>query len=192
MQAKVEQAIITAAKLHAGQKRRLDSLPYVYHPYQVALLLRRYTNREAVLAAGLLHDVLEDVPGYTKAKLRRRFGATVCRIVCDVTEDRALWADARSSRRTWLERKTKYLEHLEHCGTDAVMVSCADKIDNLSSMLASYKKQGGKMWQQFHAPQDKQRWLYGRLHALYVRRLNSGLSREFNKVYREAVKVFGW
>ena len=69
----IQKAINKAADLHRGQIRKGDGLPYIVHPFSVALILLKYTNDEDIIAAGLLHDVLEDVEGYEYEDLKRNF-----------------------------------------------------------------------------------------------------------------------
>ncbi|MEK7182016.1 MAG: HD domain-containing protein, partial [Patescibacteria group bacterium] len=58
----IDKAIQRATVLHHGQERKGTGAPYIVHPYAVAFLLAHYTDDEDVIIAGLLHDVLEDVP----------------------------------------------------------------------------------------------------------------------------------
>jgi (p)ppGpp synthase/HD superfamily hydrolase len=53
-----------ACRLHLNQVRKADEgLPYISHPFSVAWILSSYTDDEDTIKAGLLHDILEDVPG---------------------------------------------------------------------------------------------------------------------------------
>ena len=67
-------ALRFARARHAGQRREIDHAPFIDHPIEVAWLLRRDGQPDEVIAAGLLHDVLEKT-ATTSAELRRRFGA---------------------------------------------------------------------------------------------------------------------
>jgi (p)ppGpp synthase/HD superfamily hydrolase len=85
-----------------------------------------------VLIAGLLHDSLEDVPGYNKEKLEEEFGSRVTQIVLGVTEP--LDANkALDDQKPWLERKEAYTLALKNGPAESALVSCADKIHNLMS-----------------------------------------------------------
>ncbi|UCE02540.1 MAG: bifunctional (p)ppGpp synthetase/guanosine-3',5'-bis(diphosphate) 3'-pyrophosphohydrolase [Candidatus Latescibacterota bacterium] len=80
----VESAFDFAKQAHTGQVRR-SGAPYFTHVLEVAKTLAQLRlDREAV-AAGLLHDVVEDTP-VTSAELEERFGASVARIVDGVTK----------------------------------------------------------------------------------------------------------
>src|SRR5690348_5206587 len=51
-----------AAKAHGEQRRKFADEPYIAHPIRVMEMCRQYTHDTAILAAALLHDVLEDTP----------------------------------------------------------------------------------------------------------------------------------
>ena len=56
-----------------GWYGRGGSMPYIYHPMEVALLVSRMTQDAEVIAAAYLHDVLEDTP-VTAEELGQIFG----------------------------------------------------------------------------------------------------------------------
>lgn len=71
-------AINIARRLHLNQARNADEgLPYISHPFSVAWILSSYTDDEDTVIAGLLHDILEDVPGYYYNDLQKDFGTEV-------------------------------------------------------------------------------------------------------------------
>src|SRR5689334_7716319 len=49
-----------ADKAHGNQTRRYSSDRYIIHPIRVLQIVQQYTNDQAMLAAALLHDVIED------------------------------------------------------------------------------------------------------------------------------------
>ena len=56
----VDKAINFAAMAHNGQTRKSTSIPYISHPFAVGMLLQQMKCAEEVIAAGILHDTLED------------------------------------------------------------------------------------------------------------------------------------
>ena len=74
----------SAREIHQG-KERLSSEPYLDHPLAVAGILARMKLDEETIAAGLLHDVMEEQCA-TPEELEENFGAEVTRIVQGVTE----------------------------------------------------------------------------------------------------------
>jgi (p)ppGpp synthase/HD superfamily hydrolase len=79
-------ALNFANERHAGQTRDLDDLPFVTHPVEVACLLHEAGYPDAVVAAGVLHDVLEDTDA-ERSELESRFGARVAELVDAVSDD---------------------------------------------------------------------------------------------------------
>ena len=75
----ITKAINTAATLHDGQERKGDGLPYIVHPFSVALILMEYSQDEDVIVAGLLHDTIEDT-GYTREQMEEDFGERVWQV----------------------------------------------------------------------------------------------------------------
>lgn len=80
----VEKAYVYSAKVHAGQTR-LSGEPYLIHPLAVAYILARLRLDNASIAAGLLHDTVEDTLA-TIEELEKNFGRDVAGIVDGVTK----------------------------------------------------------------------------------------------------------
>ena len=136
----VRRARAFAARRHAGQLRKGDGQPFIRHPVAVAAILARHRMPSAVVAAGLLHDVLEDTPT-TAAELESRFGPEVARMVEEVTEP--------EKSVPWEERKAAYLAHLPRASRGALAISCADKTHNTESFLEAYEKEGPAVFSRF-------------------------------------------
>lgn len=141
---KIFRAIERATVLHHGQTRRVTGVPYIVHPYAVGFLLAHFTDDEDVIIAGLLHDTLEDVPGYTREMLEVEFGPEVARLVSEVTEDNSIYDEhpELSHRDRVRLKKQDYLERLADDSEGALMIATADKICNIRSFLEEYKRLG--------------------------------------------------
>lgn len=121
-----ERAIRASLQAHAGQTRKSDDgVPYVAHPFHVALVLARLGSAPRVLQAALLHDVVEDCAEWTVARVEREFGAHVARCVAELTEDKALG---------WEARKRHQVEQVPRLSPDALTVKAADKLHNLRTL----------------------------------------------------------
>jgi (p)ppGpp synthase/HD superfamily hydrolase len=104
---------------HAGQYREIDHAPFIDHPIEVGWLLCCDGQSEEVIAAGLLHDVLEKT-GTTSTELERRFGTRIIRLVESVSDDPSL---------TDYESRKRELRHrVARAGPDTRAVFAADKI----------------------------------------------------------------
>jgi (p)ppGpp synthase/HD superfamily hydrolase len=108
-----------AARCHARQRRASDDAPFIEHPLEVARLLLDAGCSDVVVAAGLLHDTVEDSPA-SLAELKACFGAEVAALVRAVTDDPSI----HSYRR----RKRTLREQVRNAGGDAALVFAADKI----------------------------------------------------------------
>ncbi|MBN1610399.1 MAG: HD domain-containing protein [Polyangiaceae bacterium] len=134
----VRRAADFARRAHAGQVRKsADRPPYFVHLESVARLVAAHGYLEDdVLAAAYLHDVLEDQPAHAE-ELRSTFPIEVVGMVQILTE-RKLAPDG--SKRSKAERFAEYLAALQGSGQaaqHALAVSCADKIDNLESIVGA-------------------------------------------------------
>ncbi len=73
-----------ADKAHTGQKRKSGE-PYFEHPLATAETLEHWRMDETTIAAGLLHDVVEDTP-VTEEELKKNFGEEIAFLVDGVTK----------------------------------------------------------------------------------------------------------
>ena len=80
----IEQAYRVADKAHAGQKRKSGE-PYITHPIAVAQIIADMGLPESVIAAALLHDVVEDTD-YPLSQLSEEFGEEIASFVDGVTK----------------------------------------------------------------------------------------------------------
>lgn len=80
----IEKAYRIAAQAHSDQKRKSGE-PYIIHPLCVAIILADLEMDKETIAAGLLHDVVEDT-GMTQERLTQEFGSEVSFLVDGVTK----------------------------------------------------------------------------------------------------------
>lgn len=122
----LHEAAETAAKLHDGLYRRHpDGVPYFSHLSYVALLLQRAGYDDEVVAAGFLHDALEDTD-VTAEEMKNSFGARVTQLVEGVSEEKDV--------KDWVERKRLYREMIKAGEAESAAISCADHIHNSRSL----------------------------------------------------------
>lgn len=133
----VRRAAEFARQAHAGQVRKCARHPpYFVHLESVAVRVAAHGyDDDELLAASYLHDVLEDQPGHAGA-LRDEFPPMVVTLVELLTERKQ---DATGRRRPKDARFADYLAALRADSPDvrrALVISCADKLDNLESLIA--------------------------------------------------------
>ena len=80
----IEKAYKLAVKAH-GDQRRKSGEPYIIHPLWVAIILADLEMDKETIAAGMLHDVVEDTK-FTEEDIRREFGDDVALLVDGVTK----------------------------------------------------------------------------------------------------------
>ncbi|QQR79059.1 MAG: bifunctional (p)ppGpp synthetase/guanosine-3',5'-bis(diphosphate) 3'-pyrophosphohydrolase [Candidatus Moraniibacteriota bacterium] len=181
-------AIERATALHHGQIRRVTGVPYIVHPYAVGFLLAHFTDDESVIIAALLHDVLEDVPGYTRTMLEAEFGSEVARLVSEVTEDNALYAEHPElphGDRVGL-KKADYLRRLADDSEGALLIAAADKICNARSFLAEYPKLGIHFWAKYHGTPERYLLFSRAVNAIIQEKLAHPLAEELDRVTKLA------
>lgn len=147
----IDRAIELAARAHAGQVRKGTDIPYIAHPYAVGMMLARVGCEDEVVAAGILHDTVEDTD-VTLEQLREQFGERVASIVAGCSEpDR--W-------RGWEARKEHTLAYLPTAPRDVRLVALADKLHNARSILADFGRGGEGTWSRFKRGRTQQEWYY--------------------------------
>jgi (p)ppGpp synthase/HD superfamily hydrolase len=156
---KIQKALNLAAAKHNGQMRKSSKLPYIVHPFSVAIILSEFTDDENVIVAGLLHDLLEDVESYSYQDLKNDFGQKIADIILGISEEND-FDNGESEKETWKKRKLDYLKNLEKQNQESLLICAADKIHNLKSMSRIYQEQKRGMWRDFNAPLEKQIWYY--------------------------------
>lgn len=133
----VLKAVDFAVRRHVDQFRKgEDRVPYVSHPICVARVLSDAIGVDdpEILAAAVLHDVLEDTVA-TRAEyddlcleLAREFGEQVAEIVEELTDDK--WLEKS-------ERKRLQIEHAPEMSISAATVKLADKLCNVRDVSQS-------------------------------------------------------
>jgi (p)ppGpp synthase/HD superfamily hydrolase len=126
----VARAADFAARAHVTQRRKgAAQEPYVNHLAEVALLLTQATGGRdaALIAAGWLHDTLEDT-ATEREELAALFGEDIAALVAEVSDDKAL---------PRAERKRLQIEQTPHKSEGARKLKIADKTSNLRALAWS-------------------------------------------------------
>jgi (p)ppGpp synthase/HD superfamily hydrolase len=157
----VEQALRVAAVAHDRQRRKGAPVPYFAHAAGVALILARAGFRdEGLLAAAILHDVVEDTDVDVE-QLREQFPEDVVELVEAVSERKT---DARGAKRPWEDRKREHLDQIGDAPRAARAIVLADKLHNLETMLLDLST-GEIRFSAFHAAPDRVVWYYEQMIA---------------------------
>ena len=144
----VDKAYRVAYDAHKGQARKSGE-PYIIHPLCVAIILAELELDKETIAAGLLHDVLEDT-SVTPEELERTFGGRILSLVQEESEDK---------ERTWRERKASTIEHLKQASREVKLLTLGDKLSNMRSTARDYMVIGDEIWQRFNEKnRESHRW----------------------------------
>jgi (p)ppGpp synthase/HD superfamily hydrolase len=181
-----EEALIFAARLHDGQKRKGKDLPYISHLLAVAALVFEASGDDDEVIAALLHDAVEDQGGVdTLVEIRRRFGERVAMIVEGCSDSMS------TPKPPWLERKASYLFHLSSASPEVRRVSLADKLHNARTILADLEEHGDATWSRFNGGRQGSLWYYQSLVEIFQESEAGFMLREFTRVVQEIQRISG-
>lgn len=182
----LQKAIDTAALLHKDHVRIGDKgIPYISHLIHVLAIVSTYTEREEVLIAALLHDTIEDVPEYTLSILEQDFGREVRIIVESLSEIRE-FETGLSERDRWIHAKKSYLTKIALAGTDAHIISAADKIHNMSCIVEGITKGDQSLTRRFEGQALLgQVWFTEEVYKIIESTLPDGLRLQYQRIHAE-------
>lgn len=142
----VRDALETARRAHAGQIRNgSGGAPYIDHPIAVAELLAEHGFGDEILAAALLHDVVEE-SATDVAEIRAGFGEPIASLVDALTDEEAIEPYER--------RKDEHRRRVSEAGADARAIYAADKLANIRALRRVYTGRGEAVGDELKAPLD--------------------------------------
>jgi hypothetical protein len=142
-----------AIKVHEveqKQKRKGKDVAYVTHPIHVGFILSKAGASDELIAAGFLHDVLEDSAPeakVTREMLEQEFGAEVAALVASVSE--------KNRDLSWHERKEAALEEIRQFPHDSLILKSGDVLSNTSELMSDYEHDGNNTFKRFNAPKEQ-------------------------------------
>jgi guanosine-3',5'-bis(diphosphate) 3'-pyrophosphohydrolase len=131
---------------HAGQHQKVNGHPYVEHPILVATDVGQAGFEPEMVAAALLHDIVED-SDVTVGDVRARFGDKVGDLVEAMTDDAV---DVEPYER----RKDQHRERVLEAGPEAAAIFAADKLNNVRALRSAYAEEGEEVAKRFKQPLD--------------------------------------
>lgn len=141
---------IMVHEVEQKQKRKGKDVAYVTHPIQVGFLLAKVGAADEVIAAGFLHDTLEDSIDenkVTKEFLVEEFGQKVADLVDAVSE--------KNKDLPWAKRKQLALEEIKSFSHDALLLKSGDVISNNTELLSDFDHDADKTFKRFNASKAK-------------------------------------
>lgn len=177
----IEKAIEVAVREHWHQKSKGSDIPYITHPIAVGLILAREGYQDGLIAAGILHDTLEDT-GLTFERLSAEFGKDVAEIVAGCSEpDKSL---------SWERCKEHTVEFLATAPLDIRVVACADKLNNIRRIASDYREFGDAVWSRFKRGREKQEWYYRTVAEVLCPSGDDDCEEPIFNTYRREVDMF--
>jgi len=141
-----------AIAAHDGQRRKSDTdKPMIIHSIDVANILEEYQFDDNVVAAGYLHDVVEDTK-YELSDILTPFGSDITSLVeCASEPDKNL---------SWEERKKHTIDTIKTLDIRHKAVVCADKISNLEDLKIMFEINSTYDFMSFKRGFESQKWYY--------------------------------
>lgn len=156
-----------AIRAHKGQVRKSDKVkPMIIHPINVANILSEYGFDDNVIAAGYLHDVVEDTK-YELSDITDKFGSDIASLVKEASEpDKSL---------PWEERKEYTIENTKSLDIRHKALIGADKISNLEDLKILCELEGKEVFNRFNRGFVKSKWYYTSIYESLIYNSDSSL-----------------
>jgi len=177
-------ALVFTAQIHARQRRKGSTIPYIAHLLGVTALVLEDGGDEDQAIAALLHDAVEDQGGLsTLYIIEEKFGERVAAIVDGCSDT---YIDPKPE---WRARKEIYLDRLKTASIDILRVSLADKLHNAKSILRNLEKEGNSIWGRFNGAREGTLWYYQSAFEIFQSRIVSQNLDEFSSVLEQIQKI---
>lgn len=118
-------AVVFARERHGAQVRDADHAPFLVHPLEVASYMERSGYPDHVVAAAVLHDVLEDTDARCD-ELEARFGREVAKLVDLVSDDPSISDEE--------QRKDDVRERVRRASRYAQVIYASDKVSKVREL----------------------------------------------------------
>ncbi len=171
---------------HKPQARKASRIPYITHLMGVASLVLEAGGDEDLAIAALLHDVVEDCGGRPMLKqVQRLFGKRVAEIVDGCTDAYVI------PKPPWRTRKESYIRRLKKEDAGTRLVSAADKLNNLRSILSDYREIGESVWSRFNGGREGTIWYYRTLRDEFLRKDRNRITVDLDLAVKELESLTG-
>jgi len=152
----------------------------------VASLVLETGGDEDLAIAALLHDVVEDCGGLPMLnQVRRSFGKRVADVVDGCTDAYTV------PKPPWRQRKESYIRRLKKESADTRLVSAADKLNNIRSILSDYRALGESVWSRFNGGRDGTIWYYRTLRDEFLRKDKNRVTVDLDLAVKELELMTG-
>ena len=160
---------------------------YILHTIETMVTVMRHSWDDDVIAAAVLHDVVEDT-SVTNKRVEKEFVHRVASLVASLSEDKKkkLLPEA-----TWRARKWQTIFRMRNADEDTKLICLADNLSNLREMRHDYEKIGDELWARFNQ-KDKtmHEWYYKELLSILIKTFEPEYYEETNDFYDLIQQVF--
>ena len=172
----IKNAYIFSLEKHGTQIRESGAI-FFSHPLEVAQILIELKMDQVTIAAGLLHDTVEDTAA-TIDDIRNEFGEHVAKLVSYETEDKRGNVNKAD---TWVDRKKEAIETIKNIDEiGGKMVCLGDKVSNLRSFHLGLLQDGEEFWNNFNQKDPlMHHWYYNSLKEALVELKEYAVYKEF-------------
>lgn len=214
-----DRALSLAAIIHESQPRKGTLVPYVMHPFHVAMILERHKYPEPLQIAALLHDVLEDADlekEGTRKALRQTFHAALAEVPDDPPamqdalrglvatefgEPVLAWVDAVTEQKSdpkgrpipWSERRAEQVKRFKRDDVpiEVIALKAADVLHNSRQVLHDIKAQGLTTMHRFKGSAEDTLRYYSAVSGVVRTRLgvDSALAHELDHAVRDLAET---
>jgi (p)ppGpp synthase/HD superfamily hydrolase len=129
----INKAKMLAGKAHEGQFRKYSGMPYIVHPIEVATIVQTVEHSDEMIAAALLHDVVEDTD-YSFEDIANEVSPEVADLVKGLTD---VSSPQDGNRKV---RKAIDKDHLAEQNAEVQTIKLADVISNSQDIKANDPK----------------------------------------------------
>lgn len=163
----IKKAVYFSAEKHDGQYRKGSRVPYFAHAVLVALGVFKYSTDEHLIAAAVLHDVLEDCHEVTIKELKKLFGDRVVRLIREVS----FLKNKHDKNLFWKEKKLLYIKKIRDVSKEALLIVAVDKMSNMQAYFEAIKSGRKDLNKFFGGTMDDYFWYYQEIYIILKYRL---------------------
>jgi (p)ppGpp synthase/HD superfamily hydrolase len=186
---RLHRAIDTAANLHREHTRKgREKTPYITHLFAVAAIVDHYGGSEDMIIAGLMHDTVEDLADFTFDRLEELSGASVRELVEPLTEPKK-GGIFISPVDAWRFAKEGYITQMQSSSSDVHIISAADKIHNMNSMLLAFERDPGLVSQSLLTALDRHLWFVRELATIFEPSIPPAMYGEYRDSIESLAKL---
>lgn len=174
---KVKEALFYIIENYRKKRKNNPDKLWYMHCMEAAALVSQYWFDEAnVVAAALLHDVLEDIPNW-KEYLKANYNENVVNLVQNLTEKDKSWDTIEQEKATWKKRKLEEMKKISHFTPKILALKLWDQISNIAETVNDLyhlsKENRQKYWKSFNAGYKDQIWRYSVLNDIIQMRIKT-------------------